>query len=175
VIPFTVESFISAPREDVFDFVGDLAMRVSWLDHFQSEYHLTRTRTVGKGAAARYRTDPPFSKQLYTGLAIEEFERPRRIVERGGSGRLGRTLVLAVWDFEADGPNQTTVRLEFETNPVSGVEAMKERFGSRLWHKRQYNTALERLRIIFEERPQGELARATIAAYEPLKAPRFGS
>jgi hypothetical protein len=173
LIPIVVETFISAPREDVFDFVGDLANRVSWLDHFQSEYHLTRTRPVGAGAAARYRSDPPFGKQLYTGLAIEEFDRPLRIVERGGSGRLGRTLVQAVWDFSSDG-HLTTVRLEFETNPVGHVEALKEKFGSRLWHKRQYKTGLERLRMIFEERPEGELARATIAAYEPLKAPRFG-
>jgi uncharacterized protein YndB with AHSA1/START domain len=173
VIPFAVETYISAPREDVFDFVGDLANRVSWLDHFQSEYHLTRTRPSGAGAAARFRSDPPFGKQLYTGLAIEEFERPRRIVERGGAGRLGRTLVQAVWDFSSEG-SLTTVRLEFETNPVSQVEALKERFGSRLWHKRQYKVGLERLRMIFEERPEGELARATIAAYEPLTAPRFG-
>jgi hypothetical protein len=29
--------------------------------------------------------------------------------------------------------------------------------------------------MIFEERPDGELKRATIAGYEPAKAPRFGT
>ena len=144
------------------------------MDHFQSEYHLTRTRPSGHGAAARYRTDPPLGKQTYSDLALVDFERPRRIVERGGSGRLGRTLVQVVWDFEADGPNQTTVTVHYETQPAGKLADMKERFGARRATRRQYKIALERLRLIFEEPPKGELARATVAAYEPLKAARFG-
>jgi hypothetical protein len=174
VIPFTVTTHISAPREDIFDLVGDLSARVAWMDHFQSEYHLTRTRPSGHGAAARYRTNPPMGKQTYSDLVIAEFDRPRRIVERGGSGRLGRTLVQVVWDFEAEGPNQTAVRVEYETQPGGKLADFKERAGARRFTRRQYKVALERLRLIFEEPPKGELARATVAAYEPLKAARFG-
>ena len=41
--------------------------------------------------------------------------------------------------------------------------------------RRQTKKALERLRMIFEEPPSGPLKRATIAGYEPRKAPRFGA
>jgi uncharacterized protein YndB with AHSA1/START domain len=174
VIPFTVEMHISAPRADVFDFVGDTASRVAWMDHFQGEYHLNRTRPSGAGAGARYRTDPPFGKQLFTDLAIAEYDHPRRIVERGGQGRLGRTIVQVVWDFTAEGPSETHVTVEYETQPTGMVARLAESFGSRRWHRRRYAIALERLRMIFEEPPRGELARATVAAYEPLKAPRYG-
>jgi uncharacterized protein YndB with AHSA1/START domain len=174
VIPISLEAYISAPREELFDYVGDLAARVAWMDHFQREYHLTRTRPSGTGAAARFRTDPPFDKELYTDVAIVELDRPRRIVERGGSGRLGRTLVQLVWDFSSDGPNLTRVALEFETQPTGRLAAASESLGSRRYHKRQYKIALERLRMIFEEPPRGELARATVAAYEPAKAARYG-
>jgi hypothetical protein len=47
--------------------------------------------------------------------------------------------------------------------------------GAAGWTRRQTKKALERLRMIFEERPDGELKRATIAGYEPAKAPRFGA
>jgi hypothetical protein len=42
------------------------------------------------------------------------------------------------------------------------------------WMNRQSKTALERLRLIFEEGAHEPLARATVAGFEPLKAPRFG-
>jgi hypothetical protein len=79
-----------------------------------------------------------------------------------------------VWDFSEDGPNLTTVTVGYETQPAGHLADFKERAGSRGWTRRQYKTALERLRMIFEEPAPGDLARATIAAYEPLKAPRFG-
>ena len=37
------------------------------------------------------------------------------------------------------------------------------------------NAAAHRLRMIFEEPARGELKRATIAGFEPDKAPRFGA
>jgi len=105
-------------------------------------------------------------------LAIEEYEPPPAgSSERGGSGRFGaRTLVQAVWDFDSDGPNFTAVRLNFETNPVGrGGRDEGALRAARLWHKRQYKVALERLRIIFEGAARGGGSpRATIAA---LRAP----
>ena len=59
------------------------------------------------------------------------------------------------------------------TEPGSRLGRAAE-IGAHGYYKRQWKTALERLRKIFEERPEGELARATIAGYEPLKAPRYG-
>jgi uncharacterized protein YndB with AHSA1/START domain len=174
VIPVRLETHISAPREEIFDLVGDLAHRIAWTDHFQREYHMARVRTSGLGAAARYRTDPPFQKELFTEVAFAEFERPRRIVENGKQGRLNRSLVQMTWDFSQEGNNLTRVSFEMHTRPWRRLEALAESLGGHGYHQRQWRIALERLRMIFEEAPQGELARATIAAYEPLKAARYG-
>jgi uncharacterized protein YndB with AHSA1/START domain len=173
VIPVQLDSYIGAPREEVFDFVADLANRPAWTDHFQREYHLTRTWSDRPGAAARYRTDPPFGKQLYSDLAIVELDRPRRIFEEGVQGRLNKTDVQVVWDFEEEGPSLTHVTLDMRTETHGRLAALSE-VGAHGYYRRQWKTALERLRTIFEERPEGELARATIAGYEPLKAPRYG-
>jgi uncharacterized protein YndB with AHSA1/START domain len=175
VIPVALDVHIAAPREELFDFVADIAARPSWNDHFQSEFHLTRpTRLSMAGSAARYRTDPPFQRQLYSDLAIVELERPRRIFEEGVSGRLNRGRVQIVWDFFDEGPRQTKVEFEMRTEPGTRLQSISESLGAHGYYKRQYATALERLRMIFEERPEGELARATVAGYEPMKAPRYG-
>ena len=47
--------------------------------------------------------------------------------------------------------------------------------GAASWTRRQTAKQLERLRMIFEEPPEEPLKRATIAGYEPAKAPRFGA
>jgi uncharacterized protein YndB with AHSA1/START domain len=174
VIPVKLDTYISAPREDVFDLVSDLAGRVSWTDHFQREYHMARVRTTGRGSAARYRSDPPFRKELYTEIVLDEWERPRRIVENGKWGRLNRSLVQNTWDFFQEGPNLTRVSFEMVTEPRRKLEAMTESLGAHGYYERQWRIALERLRMIFEEPPEGELARATIAGLEPLKAARYG-
>lgn len=173
MLPIALDTYISAPREQIFDYVADLANRIAWTDHFQAEFHLTRIRTSRPGSSARYRTDPPFITVLYTETAITELDRPRRIVEQGGQGKLNRTRVQVVWDFTQEGPTQTRVAVELRTDPGRLLDRMGESFGARGYYRRQYATALERLRMIFEEPRDGELARASVAAYEPLKAPRY--
>ena len=174
MIPVRLETYISAPREDVFDLVGDLSRRIAWTDHFQREYHLTRVRSQGLEAAARYRTDPPFRKELYTETSLAEYDRARRIVEDGREGRLNRSRVQVTWDFFQDGPSLTRIEFEMLTDPHRRLEAVQQSLGGHGYYKRQWRTALERLRMIFEEPREGELAHATIAAYEPLKAARYG-
>ena len=61
--PVTVETVISAPREAVFDFVGDLANHVAFTDHFMSDFRLARAKSDGHGAAARFRLENPGPKQ----------------------------------------------------------------------------------------------------------------
>jgi uncharacterized protein YndB with AHSA1/START domain len=174
VIPVRLETYISAPREDVFDLVGDLSHRVAWTDHFQREYHLARVRFVGLEAAARFRTDPPFRKELFTETSIAEYDRPRRIVEDAREGRLNRARVQITWNFFQEGPSLTRVEFEMLTEPNRRMEAVQQALGGHGYYKRQWRTALERLRMIFEEPQSGELAHATIAGYEPLKAARYG-
>src|ERR1041385_2540087 len=46
--PVRAHVIISAPREDVYDLVADLAARVAWCDHYEDEFRLTRPRSSGE-------------------------------------------------------------------------------------------------------------------------------
>ena len=164
---------ISAPREEVFDFVADLAGRPAYTDHYLEEYRLARVDPVGKGAAARFRLNAPLASE-WAELEITEVDRPRRIVEELKVGRLGRNRSLALYEFTPEAGGATRVELTTLSEPVTPIDRLKE-LGAPRWLKRQTKTALERLRMIFEDPPEGELKRATIAGYEPQKAPRFGA
>ena len=168
----TVEAHISASREEIFDFVADLAARPAYTDHYLDDYRLARVNAYGQGAAARFVLHAPFAKE-YAELEITEADRPRRIVERVRVGRLGRSHSLAVYEFASEAGGVCHVELTTYSVPGTLVDALKQ-MGAPRWIRRQTKTALERLRLIFEEPPAAPLARATIAAYEPLKAPRFG-
>jgi uncharacterized protein YndB with AHSA1/START domain len=169
----TVSTVISAPREEVFDFVSDLAGRPAYTDHFMRDYRLARVNPVGTGAAARFQLRAPLAKE-YAELEIKEADRPRRIVEEIHVGRRGRNRSVAVYDFTPESGGSTRVELTTYSEPATPVDRLKE-IGAAGWVRRQTKKELERLRMIFEEPPKGELKRATIAGYEPSKAPRFGA
>jgi uncharacterized protein YndB with AHSA1/START domain len=169
----TVSTVISAPREQVFDFVCDLAGRPAYTDHFMRDYRLARVNPVGAGAAARFQLRAPLAKE-YAELEITEVDRPRQIVEEIRFGRRGRNRSVAVYEFSVEGGGVTRVELTTYSEPATVVDRLKE-LGAAGWMRRQTKKALERLRLIFEESPRGELKRATIAGYEPAKAPRFGA
>lgn len=170
--PVTVETLISAPREEVFDFVGDIANHVAFIDHFASDFRLARARSGGLGAAARFRLENPGPKQ-WAEVQFAVFDRPRRIVEEGHSGRFLRNKFWTSWEFIPDG-KATRVELTFSSEPATRWDSFKEALGARGWVKRQNKLALARLRKIFEEERDRPLARATVAGLEPMKLPRFG-
>ena len=169
----TVSTVISAPREEVFDFVCDLAGRPAYTDHFMRDYRLARVDPVGPGAAARFQLRAPLAKE-YAELTIIEADRPWQIVEEIRVGRRGRNRSVAVYEFTVEGGGVTRVELTSYSEPATIIDRVKE-LGAAGWVRRQTKKALERLRMIFEEPPRGELKRATIAGYEPAKAPRFGA
>jgi uncharacterized protein YndB with AHSA1/START domain len=169
----TVSTVISAPREQVFDFVCDLASRPAFTDHFMRDYRLARVDPVGAGAAARFQLRAPLAKE-YAELQITEADRPRRIVEEIRVGRRGRNRSVALYDFIVEGGGTTRVELTTYSEPATPIDRLKE-IGAAGWMRRQTRKALDRLRMIFEEPPRGDLKRATIAGYEPAKAARFGA
>ncbi|HEY2604345.1 MAG TPA: SRPBCC family protein [Thermoleophilaceae bacterium] len=171
--PIRAHVTISAPREEVYDLVVDLAARVAWCDHYQRDYRLTRPRSAGVGAAARFELKAPRDK-TWVEVAIVEAARPRSIREKLRLNRLGRTPGFVEYTLEPLG-SATRVELVLWTEPATRLDAFKESLGARRWLKRQIKVSLARLRKIFEERPEAPLARATIAGYEPAKAARFGS
>jgi uncharacterized protein YndB with AHSA1/START domain len=168
----TVSTVISAPREQIFDFVCDLAGRPAYTDHFMRDYRLARVNPVGVGAASRFQLRAPFAKD-YAELQITKVDRPRRIVEEVRVGRRGRNRSLAVYDFTPEGPSVTRVELTTFSEPATLVDRLRQ-LGAAGWVRRQTRKALERLRMIFEEPPNGDLKRASIAGFDPDKAPRFG-
>jgi hypothetical protein len=174
VRPVSVHTFISAPREEVFDFVADLANHVAFTDHYLKDFRLARARSDGLGAAARFVIDAPSARQ-WGEFAITEHERPRRLALEGHIGRLGRTASWVVYDFTRDAPHLTRVDLTAWSEPATRLDALRESLGARRWLRRQLKTSLERLRMIFEEPPAEPLARATVAGFEPEKAARFGA
>jgi hypothetical protein len=172
VRPVEARIVISAPREQIYDFVSDVAGRVAWHDHYLKDFRLTRVNPIGVGAGAAFLIDAPLFPQRAE-FQVVEMERPRKIVERGRIGRIGRTTGWAEWEF-ADEYGSTEVTLTVWSEPGIRWDAIKESLGARRWLKRQSHAAVERLRLVFEEPPQRPLARATVAGYEPLKAARYG-
>ena len=165
----TVATTISAPREDVFDFVVDLAARPAYTDHYLEDYRLARANPVGKGAAARFKM-----KGQYAELSIREADRPRRIVEELRVGRRGRNRGIAVYDFTSEAGGITRVELTTYGEPATPIDRLRE-LGLAGWVKRNSKKSLERLRMVFEDPPRGPLARVSVAGYEPAKSARFGA
>lgn len=168
----TVDTVISAPREEIFDFVADLSRRPAYCDHYLKDYRLARANPVGEGAAARFLLKGPIFKER-ADLAIVEASRPRRLVEEGRVGIRGRSRLIAIYDFIPEG-RATRVELTTYSEPKTWVDRVRQR-GAHRFIKRNSKKALNRLRKIFEEPREGELPRAGIAGYEPAKAPRFGA
>ena len=166
-----MDTCISAKREDVFDFLADLAGRPAYTDHYLEDYRLARVDSYGRGAAARFRLRAPLANE-YAELEIVECDRPRRIVEEVRVGRLGRSRSVAVYELLPQG-GLTRVELTTYSEPATPVDALKQ-LGAARWMRRQTKIALERLRLVFEEPPDRPLLRTTIAGYEPHTAPRFG-
>jgi uncharacterized protein YndB with AHSA1/START domain len=172
MVPLTVHTAIAASREEVYDFVVDLANRTAWMDHWQAEMRLTNPRSSGVGAAARYRLRGRSRQWMET--HIVEADRPRRIVETTTGGRLNLSRGEIVFDFSRQGRSLTRVEMSVATEAGTIRERFFARFGSKGRTKRQAKVALQRLRAVFEEERDEPLARATVAGWEPHKAPRFG-
>jgi uncharacterized protein YndB with AHSA1/START domain len=164
----TVAATISAPREQIYDFVADLAARPAYTDHYLEDYRLARANPVGKGAAARFKI-----RGQYAELSIRDADRPRRIVEELRVGRRGRNRAIAVYDFipEAAG---TRVELTTYGEPATPIDRMRE-LGLAGFVRRNSKKALDRLRMIFEDPPDGTLTRVSVAGFEPQKSARFGA
>jgi uncharacterized protein YndB with AHSA1/START domain len=172
--PIRAHVTISAPRDEVYGFVADLAARPAWCDHFQRDYRLTRPRSSGEGAAARFQLRAPFYRTWVEAAVVEAAE-PRLIRERLRLSRLGRTSGFVEYDFEPLGSAATRIELVLWTEPATRLDAFKESLGARRWLRRRTKRSLARLRRIFEERSEAPLPRVRIAGYEPAKAARFGS
>ncbi len=161
--PLTVSAVVSAPREEVFDYLQDIANHSQFTDHFLVEWHLTRIDSVGLGAGARFRVKAPLNRFSWADATFVEVERPHRIVEAGRTGKNNRIRTLGVYEL-APGPGVSTrVQFTLETVPATLSDRLLEGLGARRWTRRQNTRALRRLRSILEQ-GEGAGQRVTVAS-----------
>jgi uncharacterized protein YndB with AHSA1/START domain len=159
----TVSIVVSAPREQVFDYLEDIANHSEFTDHYLVDWHLTRIDSVGLGAGARFRVKAPGVRFNWADVTLVEVERPRRIVEAGRTGKYNRIRTLGVYDLQPAPLGATHVQFTLQTVPATLSDRLIESLGGRSWTRRKSGRALRRLRAIFE---QGEARgrRVTVAA-----------
>jgi uncharacterized protein YndB with AHSA1/START domain len=162
VEPVTVSTTIARPREDVFDYLADIANHPEFTDHFMVDWHLLREDTQGKGAGARFRVRAPLSRFDWGDATFVEVEPPYRIVEAGRTGKFNRIRTLGEYRLTEVAGNMTRVEFSLETQPALLSDRIMESLGGRGWLRRKLRRAMRRLRAILEDGEQRG-RRATIA------------
>jgi uncharacterized protein YndB with AHSA1/START domain len=162
--PVSVSVTIARPREEVFEYLADVANHAEFCDHYLVDWRLTREDSYGRGAGARFRVKMPLNRFPWADVSVVEFEAPRRIVEAGRTGKFYGVRTLGVYELEP-GAGGTTTRVTFtlESEPGNLVDRIGEAFGARSWFRRKNAKAMRRLRSILEE-DRGRGTRATVAA-----------
>jgi uncharacterized protein YndB with AHSA1/START domain len=161
--PFTVSTTISKPREEVFEYLADIANHSEFSDHYRVDWRMTRENTYGAGAGARFRIKAPLNRFSWADMTFSEIQPPYRIVERGRGGKYNRIRMLGAYTL-SPGPSGTTkVEYTLETIPPLLSDRLLEIVGGRSWNRRKATKAMRRLRLILEEnRERGK--RASIEA-----------
>lgn len=159
----TVSTVISAPREEVFDYLQDIANHEEFTDHYLVDWHLTRIDSVGRGAGARFRVKAPRNRFSWADVTFVEVERPHRIVEVGRTGKNNRIRTLGVYELTPGSHGSTRVSFTIETQPVTLSDRLMDALGARGWMKRKNARAMRRLRSIIE-RDEDRGRRVTVAA-----------
>ena len=159
--PVTSSITIGRPREEVFDYLADIANHAEFSDHYLKDWRLTRIDSVGRGAGARFRWDAPFQRFGWADMTFIEVERPFRIVAAGRGGKFNRNKTFTTWTLTPAG-QATRVELSTEIEPALVTDRFVEAFGLRRWFKRGTRKALRRLQAILEEN-EDRGTRATVA------------
>lgn len=160
--PFTVETTISRPREEVFEYLADIANHPEFTDHYLVDWRLTREDSYGAGAGARFRMKAPLSRFAWADATFAEVQPPFRIVERGRGGKYNRIRMVGSYTLTPGPGNSTRLEYTLETVPVMPSDHLMEALGGSAWLKRKTRKAMRRLQAILEEgRDRGK--RATVA------------
>jgi uncharacterized protein YndB with AHSA1/START domain len=157
--PVTQTVLVSRPVAEVFDYLADVANHPEFLDHFTTEWHLTREDTYGTGAGVRFRVKMRGNRFPWVDQTILECEAPRRLVLAGRGGKYNRIRTLTAYDVEPAGSGGARVTLSFETEPKYPSDRLFDRRG---FYRRRLGRALRRLSSILEE-DYDRGTRATIA------------
>jgi uncharacterized protein YndB with AHSA1/START domain len=163
VEPFTVSTTISKPREQVFEYLADIANHSEFSDHYRVDWHMTREDTYGTGAGARFRVKAPLNRFSWADMTFSELQPPFRIVERGRGGKYNRIRMLGSYTLSPAPGGGTKVEYTLETIPDQLSDRLLEIVGGRSWNRRKAAKAMRRLRTILEEN-RGRGKRTSIEA-----------
>jgi uncharacterized protein YndB with AHSA1/START domain len=161
--PVSVSVTIARPREEVFEYLADVANHSEFCDHYLVDWRLTREDSYGRGAGARFRVKAPVGRFNWADVVFAEVERPRLIVETGRTGKFNRIRTLGTYELEPASSDTTRVTFTFESEPGNLADRLGEALGARAWVRRKTGRAMRRLRSILEE-DRGRGSRATVAA-----------
>jgi uncharacterized protein YndB with AHSA1/START domain len=150
--PVTVSIIVDRPREQVFDYLQDIANHVEFTDHYLVDWHLTRIDSIGRGAGARFRVKvpPPAGRFAWGDVTFVEVDRPHRIVEVGRTGKGNRVRTIGVYELAPAHAGTTRVQFTLETEPATLSDRLLEGCGARGWTRRQSARSMRRLRTILE-------------------------
>jgi uncharacterized protein YndB with AHSA1/START domain len=159
VEPFTVTTTIAKPREQVYEYLADIANHAEFCDHYLVDWHLTRIDPYGPGAGARFRIKAPMQRFAWADMTFAEMQRPFRIVEHGRGGKYNRIRMLGVYTLSPAPGDSTKVQYTYETEPNQLSDKLLETLGGRSWSRRKAAKAMRRLRSILEDgRERGKRA-----------------
>jgi len=149
--PVSASIVIDRPREEVFDYLADIANHAEFTDHWMTEWRLTRVDSYGRGAGARFKAARKGERYAYGDMTFIEVERPFRIVAAGRGGKFNRNKTWTTWELSPSG-NATRVEVTTETEPALVTDKIMEGVMlKRGWTKRRLGKALSRLQSILEE------------------------
>ena len=124
-----MSSTISKPREEVFEYLADIANHPEFTDHYLVDWRLTREDSYGTGAGARFRMKAPLSRFAWADITFAEVEPPFRIVERGRGGKYNRIRMLGTYTLQPGPAGSTRLEYTLETVPVMLSDRLMEAFG----------------------------------------------
>jgi uncharacterized protein YndB with AHSA1/START domain len=161
--PVTLTTTIAKPREDVFEYLADVANHQEFTDHCLVDWHLTREDSYGRGAGARFRVKSRFDRFSYGDLTLTDVDPPQRIVGTGRGGRFNRIGTRTEWRLDDAGDGRTNVTFVTQTEPATQSDRLMEKLlRVSAATTRCHRKALDRLRAILEAGEQRG-ARTTVS------------
>ena len=151
--PVTLSTTIARPREEVFEYLADVANHAEFTDHCLVDWHLTREDSYGRGAGGRFRTKSRFDRFSYGDLTLAEVAAARADRRRPAAPGASTACARA-----RSGASRRTARartrVEF-TDRDDARDALRSRrwrscCGVRASTTRCHRKALDRLRSILE-------------------------
>lgn len=161
--PVTLTTTIARPREEVFEYLADVANHEEFTDHCMVDWHLTREDSYGRGAGARFRVKSRFDRFSYGDVTLAELQPPSRIVATGRAGRFNRMRTRSEWSLEESAGGGTDVTFVTQSEPATASDRLMEKLlRVPAATTRCHRKALDRLRAILEAGEQRG-ARTTLS------------